>query len=105
MKKGRVVTLCGCTDFKEEYERVNRVLTLQGNIVLSCGVFRPDVPDIEKYRETLQKVHRKKIDMSEGIIVINLGGYISQHTQEEINYAKSKDKKIIYLENDGIKLF
>lgn len=103
--KSRIVTLCGSTDFKEEYERVNRILTLQGNIILSCGVFRSDYPDIEKHRDTLQKVHRKKIDMSDGIVVINLGGYISPHTQEEIDYAKSKDKKIIYLENDGVKLF
>ena len=105
MRKSKIVTLCGSTNFKEEYERVNLMLTLQGNIVLSCGVFIPDYPDIEKHRDILQKVHRKKIDMSDGIIVINLEGHISPHTQEEIDYAKSKDKKIIYLENDGIKLF
>ena len=103
--KCKIITLCGSTDFKEEYERVNQMLTLQGNVVLSCGVFRPDFPDIEQYRDTLEEVHRKKIDLSDGIVIINLGGYVSPHTQDEIDYAESKGKKIIYLENDGIKLF
>lgn len=93
-----IITLCGSTDFKEEYELMNRVLTLEGNVVLSCGVFRPDFPSIEKYREVLQSIHRKKIDMSVSIFVINKDGYISPHTQQEIDYAKEKGKKIRYME-------
>ncbi len=104
--KGKIITLCGSTNFKDEYERVNRILTLQGNVVFSCGVFRGDYPNIEEHRDLLEDVHKRKIDLSESIVVINLGGHTSKHTREEIEYAKSKNKKIIYLENrDGIKLF
>jgi hypothetical protein len=34
-----IVTLCGSTKFKEDFERVNRELTLAGNIVISVGCF------------------------------------------------------------------
>lgn len=104
--KGKIITLCGSTTFKDEYERVNKILTLQGNVVLSCGVFDGLYPNPEKHLKLMQDIHKRKIDLSEGIVVINVGGYIGEHTREEINYAMDKNKKIIYLENkDGIKLF
>jgi len=37
--------------------------------------------------------------LSDEIFVINVDGYIGEHTAEEIEYAKSKGKKIGYLEN------
>ena len=44
-------------------------------------------------------MHRQKIDMSNEIYVINFGGYIGKSTKNEIEYAKTKGKKISYLEN------
>ena len=41
----------------------------------------------------------KKIDLSDAIYVINAGGYIGSSTKLEIEYAKSHNKEIIYLEN------
>ena len=35
----KVITLCGSTRFKDDFERVNRELTLMGNIVISVGCF------------------------------------------------------------------
>ena len=34
-----VVTLCGSTRFKEEFIEVQKQLTLEGNIVISVGLF------------------------------------------------------------------
>ena len=45
-------------------------------------------------------MHRIKIDLSDAIYVINVGGYIGKSTREEIKYAKQKGKEIIYLENN-----
>jgi hypothetical protein len=39
MQKPKVITLCGSTKFKKEFEQVQADLTLQGNIVISCGLF------------------------------------------------------------------
>ena len=43
-------------------------------------------------------MHEYKIDMSNEIYVINVGGYIGESTKSEIEYAKRKGKKIYYVE-------
>ena len=43
-------------------------------------------------------MHKRKIDMADEIFVINVGGYIGSSTKHEIEYAKSKNKKVNYLE-------
>ena len=35
----RVITLCGSTKFKRQFEQVNAYLTLKGNIVISLAFF------------------------------------------------------------------
>jgi len=35
----KVITLCGSTRFKDDFERINKALTLAGNIVISVGCF------------------------------------------------------------------
>ena len=35
----KVITLCGSTRFKDEFLKVQKELTLQGNIVISVGLF------------------------------------------------------------------
>lgn len=44
-------------------------------------------------------MHRTKIDLSDAIFVVNIGGYIGESVKSEIEYAKEKGKEIIYLEN------
>ena len=50
----------------------------------------------------LQKGHLKKIDISDAIFIINKNGYIGESVKNEINYAKSINKEIIYLENNEL---
>ena len=46
----------------------------------------------------LDDMHKRKIDMADGIYVINVGGYIGQSTRSEIEYACSQGKTVEYLE-------
>jgi hypothetical protein len=46
----------------------------------------------------LDDMHKRKIDMSDGIYVINVGGYIGSSTRTEIAYARAHSKSIEYLE-------
>lgn len=95
-----VITLCGSTKFKEDFERVNRDLTLAGDVVLSVGVFgHSDDTITEEQKVTLDAIHRKKIDMSDAIYVINKDGYIGSSTKAEIAYAMATDKLIFYMED------
>jgi len=94
----KVITLCGSTKFEDKYREINKKLTLEGNVVFSCGVFEHKDSEKEKNRELLEAVHKKKIDLSDEIFVINVGMYIGKNTTDEIEYAKSKKKIIRYLE-------
>lgn len=47
----------------------------------------------------LDDMHKRKIDMSDEIFVINVDGYIGSSTRSEIEYAIKTGKKVNYLEN------
>lgn len=98
--KYKIITLCGSIKFKEEFIKVQEKLTLEGNIILTPNFFnnikKEDIK--EETKEMLDKMHKQKIDMSDEILVINVDGYIGESTRNEIEYAKSKGKKVSYLE-------
>ena len=99
IKKYKVITLCGSTKYKEEFLKVQKDLTLKGNIVLSVGLFSHSEEDIlsQETKEMLNDIHKRKIDMSDEIFVINVNGYIGESTKSEIEYALKTNKKINYL--------
>ena len=98
--KYHIITLCGSIKFKEEFMKVQEELTLKGNIVFTPNFFNNLKDEINmETKKMLDEMHRQKIDMSDEIYVINLGGYIGESTKSEIEYAKAKGKKISYLEN------
>jgi hypothetical protein len=96
MKK---ITLCGSTKFKPEFEAINKQLTLEGNIVYSVAFFghADKIPLTEAQKEMLDTVHKKKIDNSDGIFVLDVDGYIGKSTQSEIEHAAKTGKFIKYL--------
>jgi len=89
----KIITLCGSTRFKAEYEYINKELTLAGWIVLSCGVFK-DKDIIDEEKKELDRLHLKKIDMSDAIFVIDQNEYIGESTKKEIYYAQQKNKEV-----------
>ena len=102
--KYKVITLCGSTKFKDEFEKVAKRLTLEGNIVLTPTIFsKSDGGSLSSTElDALIAIHKEKIDMCDEIYVINKCGYIGKHTREEIEYAKSKNKIVRYMEKDDI---
>ena len=100
MHEYKIITLCGSIKFEDEFMKIQEKLTLDGNIVLTPNFFnRIKKEDIDKKtKKMLDEMHKQKIDMSDEIYVINVGGYIGESTKSEIEYAKRKCKKIYYLE-------
>ena len=97
-----VITLCGSTRFKEQFLESQKRLTLEGNIVISVGLFGHSGDDevwTEGTKEMLDDMHKRKIDMADSIYVINVGGYIGSSTRSEIEYAKANGKEVRYMEN------
>ncbi len=99
--KYKVITLCGSTKFKDEFLKEQKRLTLEGNIVISVGLFGHSGDDEvwnDNIKEMLDDMHKRKIDMADEIFVINKGGYIGSSTKSEIEYAKKTGKPVHYLE-------
>ena len=102
--KYKVITLCGSTRFRDAFMEAQKRLTLEGNIVISVGLFGHSGDD-EVWKpgtkEMLDDMHKRKIDMADEIYVINVGGYIGESTRGEIEYAKATGKKVNYLEEEA----
>ena len=99
--KYKVITLCGSTRFKEEFIKAQKDLTLQGNIVISVGLFGHSGDNevwTDDTKEMLDDMHKRKIDMADEIFVINVNGYVGESTKSEIEYAKRNGKTVRYLQ-------
>jgi len=96
-----VITLCGSTRFKNEMLQVAEILTLQGHIILMPNVFHhsDNKPLTNEQKIELDNLHKEKINMSDGIFVLNVNGYIGESTYGEIDWAKRNKKPIWFLEN------
>ena len=104
-----IVTLCGSTRFYHEFQRANFDLTMQGKIVLSVG-FYAGSPDrmVQEHGEgigstpdeklMLDELHKRKIDISDRVLVLNVGGYIGESTRSEIEHATRIGVPVDYLE-------
>ncbi len=99
--KYKVITLCGSTKFKDDFIREQKRLTLEGNIVISVGLFGHSGDDevfTEGVKEMLDDMHKRKIDMADEIFVINKNGYVGSSTKSEIEYAHNHGKVVRYME-------
>lgn len=96
-----VITLCGSTRFQECFEHWQKKLTLAGYIVISVGLFGHKEKDFDMSGETkkmLDRMHFRKIEMADTIYVLNKDGYIGLSTWDEILYAVSLGKNVVFME-------
>ena len=106
----RIITLCGSTRFRREFEEVQKKLTLEGNIVISVGLFGHsgdsevwegmDEGTLTKTKEMLDDMHKRKIDLADAVFIVNPGGYIGDSTRSEIAYARETGKTVLWLEEE-----
>ena len=95
----KIITLCGSTKFKAEFEAKNKELTLAGNVVISVACFGDSGDNFtDEQKVLLDEIHRRKIDLADAIYVINKNGYIGSSTRSEIEYAQTHGKEILYME-------
>ena len=101
----KIVCLCGSTRFYEEFRRANLRLTLAGEIVLSIGCDTKSDGDLaamgempEASKDALDALHKRKIDLADYVLVLNVGGYIGESTRSEIEYAEKVGRPVRYLE-------
>ena len=94
----KVVTICGSMKFAKEMINIASNLEKKfGWCVIQC-VYDIDKNATQEEMANVVNAHWKKIDISDAIYVVNIGGYIGNSTRNEINYALSKGKEVIYHE-------
>jgi hypothetical protein len=101
MKKPIIICLCGSTRFSEAFRKANLEETLKGKIVLSigCDMKSDDALGLPpETKQILDQLHFRKIDLADEVKILNVNGYIGESTRNELKYAKSLNKKIIFLE-------
>jgi hypothetical protein len=120
----KVVTLCGSTRFYQQFQEANYRLTMDGHIVLSVGhyprtqlqlvtidggmgpqeamvpvaVHGEHVGCTPEQKVKLDELHKRKIDLSDEVYVLNVGGYVGESTRSEIDHAVGRGIPVRYLE-------
>ena len=98
-----IVCLCGSTRFTQAFQHANFEETLAGRIVLTIGC---DCKSDEGLgltaadKERLDRLHLRKIDFADEILVLNVDGYVGASTRREIAYAAQHNKRIRWLERE-----
>jgi hypothetical protein len=103
----KIVCLCGSTRFMEAFQAANLNETIQGHIVLSVGcntksdaeLFGGNQFNQTELKRQLDDLHKRKIDLADEVLVLNVGGYVGESTRSEIEYAQAQGKPVRYLES------
>lgn len=95
----KVITIIGSTRFRNDIKRDAWLLTRYQYLVLFAPFAKEEIPGLEAYRLELETQHFQKIRMANIVLVYNKDGYIGESTLEELNYAVTLEKEIIFLEN------
>ena len=106
MTNPKIVCLCGSTRFYSEFQEANFRETMAGNIVLSVGFYPHSVELAHSegvgitaaQKEDLDKLHLKKIELADEVVILNVGGYIGFSTRRELNHARALGKQVRFLE-------
>jgi hypothetical protein len=97
----KIVTLCGSTRFWQAFQQQSLRLTMDGVIVLSIGCATASDEEhgiTPKQKARLDALHKEKINLSDEVLVLNVGGYIGESTASEIAHAELRGKTVRYLE-------
>ena len=95
----KIVTICGSMKFAKDMIKIATELEAKNRwCVLQCVYDIEIAESTQEGRKNITNVHWKKIDISDAIYVVNIGGYIGSSTKIEIEYALSKGKEVLYHE-------
>ena len=96
----KVVTLCGSMRFARQMQEIALELEVKQGFCVLTPVGEKIVEPSEEELDKLAQAHFKKIDMSDAVYIVNIGGYIGESVLRELRYAQEHNKEIMYHENN-----
>ena len=99
MKKNKLIVLVGSLKFWDKIQEMYEKLELEGYAVIGITPHVMERDYTKEEEDLLDELQLSKIEKAYAIFVVNVNGYIGYSTSREIEFAKSKNKEIIYLEN------
>ncbi len=80
---------------------------MAGKIVLSVGFFMhasgnrhgEGIGATPEQKIALDELHKRKIDLADEVLILNVDGYVGESTKSELDYAKQHGKIIRWLES------
>ncbi len=95
----KIVTICGSMKFQKEMQKVSEKLELQNDyVVIQCIYPNEEHEYSQEELQCLRELHYRKIELSDAIYIVNVGGYIGESVRQEIEYARSLGKEILSME-------
>lgn len=98
--KYQVITLCGSLKFIKDFVTTQIRLERNGHVCFSVTASEGKSPPTTQQKSILDKVHYKKIMLSDCILVIDNDNYIGESTANEIEFAKLTNKPVYFLSKD-----
>jgi hypothetical protein len=106
MKRPTIVCLCGSSRFYKEYQIAEYQETMAGRIYLSIGFYPHAAEEMHgegvghnsEEKIALDELHKRKIDLADEVLVLNVGGYVGDSTLSEVIYADRLKKPLRWLE-------
>ncbi len=97
--KEKIIYLVGSIKFKDSFIKIESILQIiHKKLVSICsvdGLLNKSEFSTKEW-DLLQEIALAKLPYQEAILVLDVNGYIGDHSREEIEYFEKKFKKPIY---------
>ena len=98
-KKNKIVVLVGSLKFWDKIQEMHEKLELQGYAVIGITPHVMERNYTKEEEDLLDELQMSKIKLADAIFVVNVNQYIGFSTSREIEFAKSLNKEVMYLED------
>ena len=97
-KPAPITCLIGSPRFKSEFDHVARALSQRGEIVMAPHIYSNGNGLDKEDTDLLHELALKRIEMADIVFVINPNNRTNDNVRNEISYAKSLDRTVLYLD-------
>ena len=92
----KALTICGSMRFAKEMQTIAFAPEVRHGFNVLLPVYGDGEHLTPEQRATLATAHAQKITLSDGIYVVDIGGYVGRSTQNEIALARARGKEVIF---------